>query len=85
VQTVLAGNLKLHPVEPGIVDPPRNKKKAIEKAVALKLMEHVRCDLLEEIVRRERINQEETIVVAEGEEEDDWIDVESSDEEDSTN
>jgi hypothetical protein len=35
VQTKLAGNLKLHPVEPGIVDPPRNKKKVIEKAAAI--------------------------------------------------
>jgi hypothetical protein len=57
-------------VEPGIAEAPRNKRKAIEKNAAMKLMEDVHCDLIEEIVRRERIDQEETIVVAD--EGDDW-------------
>jgi hypothetical protein len=71
VQTVLGGDLKLHPVESGVHEPPRNKRKAIETNAAVKLMEEVHDDLVEEIMRRERIDQEETIVVAE-EEEDDW-------------
>ena len=81
VQTVLAGDLNLHTVESGIVEVPQNKRKALEKYAAQKLEEEVHCDLVEEIVRRERIDQEETIVVA-GEEEDDWTTKgESSDEE----
>ena len=84
VQTVLAGDLKLHSVESGLVEPPRNKRKAVEKASAVKFMEDVHMDLVEEMVRRERINQEETIVVAD--EEDDWTtDGKSSDEEEDSN
>jgi hypothetical protein len=67
-------------VELGIVEPPCNKRKAEEKAAAVKFMEDVHCDLVKEIVRQERIDQEETIVVAD--EEDDWTTQgESSDEE----
>jgi hypothetical protein len=84
VQTVLAGDLKLHPVELGTLEAPRNKRKAIEKNAAVKLMEEVHSDLVEEIVRRERIDQEETIAVVE--EVDDWItEGESSDEEEEEN
>jgi hypothetical protein len=78
-------------VELGIAEAPRNKRKAIEKNAAMKLMEDVHCDFIEEIVRcdeeivrRERIDQEETIMVAE--EEDDWTtEGESSDEEEEDN
>jgi hypothetical protein len=73
VQTVLAGDLKLHPTEAGVNEPPRNKRKAVERNACVKLMDDDHVDLLEEIVRRERIDQEETVVVApDGEEEDDW-------------
>jgi hypothetical protein len=67
-------------VELGIVKPPRNKWKAVEKAAAVKFMEDVHCNLVEEIVRHERIDQEETIVVAD-EEDDRTTKGESSDEE----
>jgi hypothetical protein len=73
-------------VELGIAEAPRNKRKAIERNAAMKLMEDVHCDLVEEIVHRERIDQEKTIMVVE--EEDDWTtECESSDdeEEDSSN
>jgi hypothetical protein len=67
-------------VELSVVEPPRNKRKAVEKAAAVKFMEDVHCNLVEDIVRRERIDQEESIVVAN--EEDDWTtEGESSDEE----
>jgi hypothetical protein len=80
VQTVLAGDLKLHSVELGVVEPPWNKRRAVEKAAVVHLFEDVHSDLIEEIVRRERINQEDTIVVAD--EGDDWTTKgESSDEE----
>jgi hypothetical protein len=85
VQTVLAGDLKLHPVEIGICEAPRNKRKVIEDNHAVKMTETDHSDLLEEMVRRERIDQEETIAVGE-EEEDDWTtEGESSDEEEEGN
>jgi hypothetical protein len=72
VQTVLAGNLKLHPMEFGVNEAPRNKHKAVEKNASVKLMEDDHIDLLEEIAHCERIHQEETVVVAPDGEEDDW-------------
>jgi hypothetical protein len=71
VQTVLAGDLKLHPVELGMVESPRNKHKAVEKAAAVHLFDNVHSNLVEETVRKERIGQEETIAVAD--ETDDWL------------
>jgi hypothetical protein len=82
VQTVLAGDLKLHPMEFGVNEAPRNKRKAVEKNASVKLMEDDHVNLLEEIARRERIDQEETVVVAPDGEEDDWTtEAGSSDEE----
>jgi hypothetical protein len=66
------------------LEAPRNKRKAIENNAAVKLMEDVHSDLVEEIVRCERIDQEETIAVEE--EVDDWnTEGESSEEEEEEN
>jgi hypothetical protein len=44
--------------------PPWNKQRAIKKVSASRVLEVDHLDLLEEIVRRERIDQEEMIVDA---------------------
>jgi hypothetical protein len=62
VQTVLSADVELHPFEEGIHEPPRNKRRAIESVSASRVLEVDHLDLLEEIVRRERIDQEETIL-----------------------
>jgi hypothetical protein len=54
----------LHPFEEGIREPPWNKRRVIDKVSASRVFEGDHLDLLEEIVRRERIDQEETIVDA---------------------
>jgi hypothetical protein len=79
VQTVLSADVELHPFEEGIHEPPRNKRRAIEKVSASRVLEEDHLDLLEEIVRRERIDQEETIVEA-SDVEDEWSTDESEDE-----
>jgi hypothetical protein len=62
VQTVLSADVELHPLEVGIHEPPWNKRRAIKRVLASRLLEVDHLDLLEEIGRRERIDQEETIV-----------------------
>jgi hypothetical protein len=79
VQTVLSADVELHPFEEGIHEPPRNKQRAIQKVSAARVLEVHHLDLLEEIVRRERIDQEETIVDA-SDVEDDLSSDESEDE-----
>jgi hypothetical protein len=79
VQTVLSADVELHPFEEGIHEPPRNKRRAIQKVSAARVLEVHHLDLLEEIVRRERIDQEETIVDA-SDVEDDLSSDESEDE-----
>jgi hypothetical protein len=81
VQTVLSADVELHPFEEGIHEPPRNKRRAIEKVSASRVLEVDHLDLLEEIVRRERIDQEETIVEEqESDVEEGWDTDESDDE-----
>jgi hypothetical protein len=73
-------------MEFGVNEAPRNKRKAVEKNASVKLMEDDHVDLLEEIARHERIDQEETVVVAPDGEEDDWTtEAGSSDEEEDSN
>ena len=72
VQTVLSAEVELHPVEEGLYDPPRNKRRTIEKVKGSRILEVDHLDLLEEIVRRERIDQEETIVEEQSDVEDGW-------------
>jgi hypothetical protein len=80
VQTVLSGDVELHPFEVGIHEPPRNKQRAVDRALASRLLEVDHLDLLEEIGRRERIDQEETIVEEASDIEDEWSTDESDDE-----
>jgi hypothetical protein len=80
VQTVLSADVELHAFEEGIREPPRNKRRMIEKVSAARVLEVDHLDLLEEIVRRERIDQEETIVEEVSDVEDEWNTDESDDE-----
>jgi hypothetical protein len=50
-------------MEFGINEAPRNKRKAVEKNTAVKLMEDAHVDLLEAIACHERIDQDEMVVV----------------------
>ena len=71
VQTVISADLKLHHVQPGILEPPRNRRRMVENALGVRISDEDHGNLLEEIGRRERIDQEETIV-SRLESDDDW-------------
>jgi hypothetical protein len=81
VQTVLSADVELHALEDGIREPPWNKRRMIERLSASKVLEVDHMDLLKEIGRRERIDQEETIVVDASDVEDGWSSDEQSDDE----
>jgi hypothetical protein len=62
VQNVISADLKLHPVELGILEPPRNTWRVVDNAGGVRISDEDHSNLLEEIGRRERIDQEETII-----------------------
>jgi hypothetical protein len=62
VQTVISADLKLNPIQVGILEPQRNRRHVVENASGVRITDEDHGDLLEEIGRRERIDQEETII-----------------------
>jgi hypothetical protein len=83
VQTVISADLKLHSVELVILEPPRrNRWRVVDNVGGVLISDEDHGDLLEEIGRRERIDQEETIISC-LESDDEWSTDEEEQESDS--